>query len=284
MSKRVYAIVLEKILQQMEAGVVPWHQPWQSSACPANLVSRRPYRGINRLVLGMTGYSSRYWLSAKQATQLGGRVREGEAYYPVVFWRWMLEEDDPRRTYPTSRYYRVYNLDQCEGIAAPEDPTKPELSTIEACEELVAQYQNGPVVETGKDCAYYMPGKDKVGIPALKDFESAETYYATLLHELVHSTGHTSRLARPGLMSVERFGSQVYSQEELVAEIGAAYLCTDAGISPVTLKQSTAYIAHWLGVLRQDPKQLVHAAQQAQKAADWIKNERHNPVEDSHGN
>ena len=274
MSNKVYNVVLSKIMDQLESGVVPWRQPWQSSACPANLVSRRPYRGVNRLVLAMSGFSSRYWLSAKQISDLGGRVKDGKAFTPVVFWRWKNEEADDRPSYPTCRYYRVYNLEQCEGIEPPVEPERPTLSPIQACEALLHQYQNGPTIEASKDCAYYRPSADLVGIPDMRDFNHAEGYYATLLHELIHSTGHSSRLARPGLMSVERFGSQVYSREELVAELGAAYLCADVGIMPATIDQSASYIAGWLEPLRKDPRILIQAAQQAQKAADWIKGER----------
>lgn len=280
---KVYEIVTRQILGQLEQGVVPWSRPWKvDGLAPANLATGRAYRGINVLLLGFRAGSTPWWLTFRQAKELGGRVLRGAKSAPVVFWKWAekrkaeAETQDEKTTerIPVLRYYRVFNLDQTAGI---DEERIPRLSTeeavpVEAAEGIVAGYSDPPRVEhRAQPRACYAPASDTVTMPPREVFESATGYYSTLFHELAHSTGHVRRLGRP---SFERnhaapFGSDDYAREELVAELGAAFLCGEAGIDP-DVSNSAAYLDHWRQKLSRNPRLIVTAAQQAQKAADHI--------------
>jgi antirestriction protein ArdC len=268
----VYSIVAEQIIKQLEAGVAPWHRPW-STQIPRNLVSRREYRGINVFLLGASGYGSPYWLTFKQAKERHGHVRKGEHGSKVVFWKIGTREvqDDggatSERTSVVLRYYTVFNVEQCEGIATPE--TVRVVSPIQECERIVCQMPNPPAMEQDAR-AWYRPSTDTVGIPAHTAFNSSEEYYSTLFHELTHSTGHSKRVRRDGIEKLNTFGSESYSREELIAEMGAAMLAGVAGIERKTLANSAAYLQSWINVLKSDSRMVVSAASQAQKAADYI--------------
>ena len=268
----VYQIVTEQILKQLESGVAPWHRPWRTET-PRNLVSKREYRGINVFLLASLGYGSPYFLTFKQATELGGHVRRGEHGSKVVFWRfdkWEAEDADGQtieRTSAILRYYTVFNAEQCEGIRTPEAARA--VNPIEECERIVSAMPNPPRFEQDAR-AWYRPSTDSVGMPARNTFHSAEEYYSTLFHELTHSTGHPKRIGREGIEKLNTFGSESYSKEELVAEMGAAMLAGVAGIERRTLANSAAYLKSWMDVLRADSRMVVFAASQAQKAADYI--------------
>jgi len=268
----VYQIVTEQIIRQLEQGVAPWRKPW-NVAHPAKLVSKRGYRGINVLLLAIRGYGSPYWLTYKQATELGGHVRRGEHGTKVVFWKLDKHETETpdgetvEKTSALLRYYTVFNVEQCEGIKSPQ-PSRT-VNPIEECERIVSAMPNPPRFEQDFR-AWYRPSTDSVGMPARGSFDSATSYYSTLFHELTHSTGHASRVGREGIERLEHFGSETYSKEELVAEIGAAMLCGVAGIAPQTLENSAAYLQSWLRVLKSDARMVVTAASAAQKAADYI--------------
>jgi antirestriction protein ArdC len=280
MKKDVYQIVTDRIIQLLAAGTVPWHQPWKSSTqWPQNLVSRRVYRGINVFLLSAARYASPYWLTFRQAQTLGGRVKKGEHAFPVVFWKIFREEgdtDEPRRI-PFLRYYSVFNVAQCEGINAPVIPVEgnPTFEPIARCEEVVSNMPKRPVIDHAGGRACYQPSLDTVTMPDAKLFESSEGYYATLFHELVHATGHLSRLNRKEVAEPSRFGSDPYSREELVAEMGAAFLCGHCEVENMTVDQSASYIQSWLERLKDDRKLVVLAAAQAQKACDFILNVKH---------
>jgi antirestriction protein ArdC len=277
----VYQIVTDKIVSMLEAGVVPWRRPWSSGGLPRNLVSKKPYRGINYFMLSASKYISPFWLTMRQANELGGSVRKGEQSTVVVFWK--VDEkpdqaatgaDDKIRRRFLLRYYRVFNLEQCELPAGVLDQL-PKIEThehdpIAAVEMLVANMPQRPDLQTAGSKAFYSSLSDRVTMPPRELFTSAEEYYATLLHELTHSTGHPGRLARDTITEAAPFGSAVYSKEECVAEMGSAYLCAEAGISAPVIANQAAYVAGWLKQLRDDRKLLVHAAAQAQKAADFI--------------
>jgi antirestriction protein ArdC len=210
----------------------------------------------------------------RQAKQRGGHVRQGEHGAPVVFWKWHDLEDrdsgEPKRV-PVLRYYTVFNVQQCESVAAPAVAApEREHSPIVAAERIVADMHEPPIIRPGMAGACYSPLEDVVSMPRPEVFDSGEAYYATLFHELTHSTGHTSRLDRGLGEQLAPFGSPDYSREELVAEMGAAFLCGEAGILEPQLPQSAAYIAGWLQRLRNDRRLVVNAAAQGQKAADWI--------------
>jgi antirestriction protein ArdC len=268
----VYSIVTEQILKQIESGVAPWHRPW-TTEIPKNVASGRAYRGINVFLLASNGYGSAYWLTFKQATERGGHVRKGEHGTKIVFWKIGTREtedadgDTIERKSILLRYYTVFNVEQCEGTAAPI--SSPVVNPIEECERIVRQMPNPPAMEQDGR-AWYRPSTDTVGMPSRNAFNSAEEYYSTLFHELTHSTGHTKRVGRDGIEKLNTFGSESYSKEELIAEMGAAMLSGIAGIERKTLSNSAAYLKSWIDVLKSDARMVVSAASQAQKAADYI--------------
>jgi len=281
MALDVYQRINALILEQLENCTVPWHKPWSygEAGAPQNLVSRKAYRGINTFLLACQPHESPFWLTYRQAKELGGHVRKGEKSAPVVFWKW-LEKPDPEtgeaKRIPLLRYYSVFNSSQCE-IPAEKVPeltgaADNDFAPIAKCEHLVELMPNPPSVLHDAAAAYYLPATDSVHLPMCQRFDSPEAYYATLFHELTHASGHESRLNRPGITDVAAFASRSYSKEELIAEMGAAYLCGHTGIENETLDNSAAYIAGWLRRLRNDKKLVVHAAASAQKAADFVSN------------
>jgi antirestriction protein ArdC len=268
-----YARLTDAILQRLTDGVVPWHRPW-TAGVPRNLVSRQPYRGINVWLTVSAGFASPYWLTLKQANALGGRIQPGARGTPVVFWQWLEVEDEgaepqPRRR-PLLRTYTVFNLEQTTGIDAPGDPDTPASQPLARCDAIVASMPRRPRIQHGAARAAYAPRLDVIHMPYPAWFDTPEAYYATLFHELTHSTGHASRLNRATLTEPCPFGSPTYSKEELVAEMGAAFLCGVCGIENRTVDHSAAYIASWLRVLAQDLRMVILAAAQAQRAADYI--------------
>ena len=241
-------------------------------------MSGKPYRGINVFLLASQGYESRYWLTFNQANKLGGHVKKGEHSSLVTFWHMGEEkvirdaDGNERKSRPfLLRFYRVFNVCQTEGIAEKLGlgKTGHRAASIEQCETIVSGMPNRPATEQS-DRAWYRPSTDTVGMPARGLFNSSEEYYSTLFHELTHSTGHASRLGREGIEQLNTFGSERYSKEELVAEMGAAMLCGLTGLTPKTLENSAAYLQSWLGVLKSDSRMVVTAASAAQKAVDYI--------------
>jgi len=271
----VYDIVTERILTVLETGVVPWRKPWRTLP-PANLLSKKHYRGINYFLLSLAGYGSQYWLTYRQAAALGGNVRKGEHGSKIVFWK--LEKcetetadgETEERQSAFLRYYTVFNLEQTEGLKAllALPPARP----IESAEAIVAGMPNPPAFEQDFRAAY-VPSIDTVTMPSRTAFDSQAEYYSTLFHELTHSTGHAKRLAREGFDKPQMFGSESYSREELVAEMGSAMLCGVAGIEQATTANSAAYLKTWIARLKSDSKLIVSAASAAQKAADYIREE-----------
>jgi len=276
-----YQLITDHIVALLEAGTVPWHRPWDAAVgAPRNLVSTHPYRGVNVFVLGSQRFTSPWWLSfPKQVNDLGGRLRAGEKVSYVVFWkpleRTQAHEDgtEDTRRIPLLRYYKVVNALQCTGITTPEaSETAPrEHAPLAACAALVATMPQRPTLHHGHTQASYWPREDAVYLPNPERFESPEAYYSTLYHELTHATGHASRLNRATLKDMVRFGDTNYSREELVAEMGAAFLCGVTGIAHTTIANSVSYLDGWLRALRADTKLLVIAAAQAQRAADCIR-------------
>lgn len=278
----VYEMITDRILKALENGTVPWQKPWKSAGSagvPANLKSKKAYRGINIFVLALQGFSSRYWLTFKQAKDLGGFIRKGESGTPVVFWKWIEKtkkdsngEEEVVGRYPILRYYTVFNLDQIEGIDDPDvgEIADGDFDPIEACEAVVAGMPNAPEIRHGQPRAFYRPSEDFVNMPKTELFDEPAEYYCTLFHELAHSTGHESRLNRETLVDMVAFGDTNYSKEELVAEMTAAFLCGVSGVENKTIDNSAAYIDGWRKKLSDDKKMVVCAAAAAQKAADYI--------------
>ncbi|MGH7781585.1 MAG: ArdC family protein [Candidatus Binataceae bacterium] len=283
----IYAMVTDKIINLLENGVVPWRRPWTSTGLPRNLVSKKPYRGVNVFLLSASKYVSPFWLTMRQANELGGHIRKGEESTAIVCWKIEdakaspedldadeSEEKTCRRF--LLRFYRVWNLEQCELPQAVLDKL-PKIEThqhdpIEAVEKIIAGMPNRPEIMRGGSKAYYSPLTDRITLPPRELFISAEEEAATETHELIHASGSEKRLAREGICEAAPFGSPVYSKEELCAELGAAYLCAEAGISNAVIANQAAYLAGWLKSLRADRTLLIHAAAQAQKAADFILN------------
>jgi antirestriction protein ArdC len=274
----VYDIVTEKIIAQLQQGVAPWRKPWRSLP-PCNLISGKEYRGINPFLLVPQGYGSRYWLTFNQANKLGGRIRKGQHSSIVTFWNIGEEklitasDGRTRKSKPfLLRYYNVFNLEQTENIADKLGigNQSARVADIPACDGLLANMPNRPAFEQSH-AAWYRPATDTIGMPAKILFPNVEEFYSTYFHELTHSTGHASRVGREGIEKIENFGSESYSREELVAEMGAAMLCGITGISPATIPNSAAYLSHWIQRLRGDSKLIIAAASQAQKAADYIR-------------
>lgn len=279
----VYEIITQRIIEQLEKGTVPWRKPWNTlDDYPRNLQSGHKYRGINVFLLNALGYESPYFLTFRQAQERGGRVRAGQKGCPIVFWKWNWQPKSPQEqsndstdattpNVPVLRYYTVFNVAQCEGIEAPATiQTERMHEPLKAAEDIVSSMPYAPAMEWGGRQACYSPSLDRVSMPRPELFVSQSAYYATLFHELVHSTGHSSRLDRKLDKLLLPFGSADYSREELVAEMGAAFLCGAAGILDARIDQSAAYIKGWLERLRDDPRLVVIAAAQAQKAADFI--------------
>lgn len=271
-----YALVTDRILEALEQGIVPWHRPWKVSGV-RSLSTGKAYQGVNVWTLTATaalrGYSSPWWGTYKQIAERGGNVRKGEKATPVVFWKWIEKKNESGEVtdrIPLLRYFSVFNLDQCDGLEAPDaDAETLEHDPIEAAERIQAEMQKRPTVQHGGDSAHYVPALDIVQMPYMRQFDTAEHYYGTLFHELVHATGHSSRLNRKGIEASAPFGTPEYSREELIAEMGAAFLCGLSGLEP-NIQHHAGYIGSWLKVLQNDRKMVVQAAAAAQKAANYI--------------
>ena len=278
MKLTLYESITLKIIQSLETGIVPWKKPWHSTASlPVSLATGKPYRGINSFLLGLAPYTDHRWITFRQVQERGGSIKSSEKATMVVFWKFWeppSDTDEPVKRIPVLRYFHVFNVEQCEGLNVPAlykpDPF-PEQQRIERAELLIRSMPNPPTISEGGNAAWYRPSDDHVQMPPLRSFESAETYYATLTHELGHATGHESRLNRKEVTGSIRFGSGAYGKEELVAELTSAFCCATVGLDNSLIANSASYINGWLKVLKCDPKAVVIAAAQAQKAADYIR-------------
>ena len=276
----VYEMVTNRIIELLEAGTVPWQKPWTETGVPMNLISKRHYRGINLWLLLSLNYERNLFLTWDQLKKIGGSVNKDEHGHIVVFWKNVKkqpEESDEKgnaKTIPMLRYYKVFNIEQCRDI--PKDLI-PELFKGEnhpsvECEAILHTMPDCPVIIFQGKKAYYDVSRDHIVLPQMKSFKTSESYYSTLFHELVHSTGAEKRLGRKTLTEMAEFGSEPYSIEELIAELGAAYLCSFTGLLDKGIQNSAAYIQGWLEKLRNDKRFIVSASGQAQKAVDCILN------------
>ncbi len=277
----VYDLINARIIELLSQQLIPWHRPWNTqSNYPKNLVSKKPYRGINVWLTACHNYSSPYWVTFKQATELGGHVRKGMKSTPVIYFQ-MLDkvdttEEGANGKIPLLRYYSVFNSEQCEGITVPDPITSASIfDPIQKSETIIACMPAKPLIQHLGNKATYNVRTDTVTLPPPAAFAVAEEYYCTAYHELIHSTMAEHRLNRKASVQLHKFGDEEYSKEELVAEMGASFLCGHSGIENTTIENSAAYLAGWLKALKGDRTLLVHAAALAQKAADYILNITH---------
>lgn len=269
-----YQQITDQIIKQLEQGVAVWNKPW-SCKMPKNIKSQNEYRGINILLLATQGYASPFWMTYRQALSIGGHVRAGEKGTHIAFWKIGEYGKENKETGEVEnhtsvllRTYTVFNLAQCDGIEGFDSERI--VNPIAECESLVAAMPNPPRREQS-DRAWYRPATDSVGMPPINSFTGAPEFYSTLFHELTHSTGHVSRVGRDGIENLNTFGSESYSKEELIAELGAAMLAGVCGIEKHTLDNSAAYLNAWIQRLKSDSRLIVSAASAAQKAADYIR-------------
>ncbi len=281
----LYSEITDKIIAELEAGRVPWVQPWGTTAAkaplglPKNASTDRQYSGINVLLLWGAvierGFSGQSWLTFRQALSLGGNIRKGERGTTVVYADRFVPEDEKRRARETGedaqaipflKRFTVFNTDQCENL--PEDvatgaPPVPAGLIEPRVEALIAA--TGTDFHIGGNRAFYVPAHDYVQVPPPQAYFEPINWHRTALHELGHASGAPHRLNRDFSGS---FGSKKYAFEELIAEINAAFCCASLGITPTV--RHADYIGSWLEVLREDNRAIVRAASQASKAADWL--------------
>ncbi len=288
----IYQTLTDEIVSMMEKGVCPWRKPWNAiGGIPRNYRGSE-YRGANAVMLALTcmvnEWDKSIFLTFKQVQECGGNVLKGSKSTMVIFATQIVPAAYKGRESecPASekkfmmRYYRVFNIAQTENVDLPkwDIVTGKDFEPLEVCESIVENMPLIPTITHSGAVACYSPSKDKVTMPAKKSFESAEAYYRTLFHELSHSTGHESRLARKDFAN--GFGSDLYAFEELVAELSACFLCGHAGIADTTKEQSASYLVTWLKTFKSDTKFFFRAAALAQKSADFILAKKFEKVED----
>lgn len=281
----VYQRVTNTIIADLEQGIRTWMKPWSAkhAAGPITRPLRHngeAYRGINILMLWVAaleiGYTAPFWMTYRQARELGGQVRKGEKGSLIVYAdRITRSEESPEgeqveREIPFLKGYTVFNVEQIEGLpthyyAKAADPL-PESERIGRVNSFIGAV--GATIKHGGNRAYYAPTTDYVQLPPFEAFKDKESYYATALHELTHWTGHRDRLARD--FGAVRFGDEGYAREELVAELASAFLCVDLAITPAIRDDHSAYIANWLKILQGDKRAIFQAAAHAQRAADYL--------------
>jgi antirestriction protein ArdC len=276
----VFDIISSRIIIALEEGEIPWIRPWVTvDGSARSRITGKPYSLLNQMLLS---HGSGEYATSRQWAALGGSIKKEEKPEIIVFWKWPdqkrdeqeNEDQEKKRERPVLKYYRVYHISQIEGVAPSDQRIRLyNHNPIEQAETLLRGYvkREGIKLETGlSNEAYYSPGRDVIHIPDMMQFEYVEGYYSTYLHEAIHSTGHSRRLNRKGLQNVE-FGSEKYSFEELVAEIGSLALTSQLGIlTDRSSLNSTGYCQNWAKVLRNDKKMIVFAASQAEKAVRFI--------------
>ncbi|MFT4687356.1 MAG: antirestriction protein ArdC [Bdellovibrionota bacterium] len=290
----LYQVVTDKVIALLEAGTVPWQRSWNQYGLARNYATGHVYTGINAFLLNFfPSFDVPFYLTYKQAQALGGQVRKGAKAETVYFFKTLYKDADGKnlkpaqvtkrgagdkfvKAIPMPRTFHLFNIADVDGIdfdipELKENPSAP----IEACDNFMASLQAVPeVCHDDLNHAYYTPKADRINMPPLPRFHSPEAYYKTLFHETTHSTGHDSRLSRPGITlpkEQRKPGSETHAQEELIAELGAVYLCHHAGITRQPLQENAAaYIDGYLGLLKNDKRFLFQASSQAQKAVNFL--------------
>lgn len=267
--------ITQIVIDALKKGTIPWRRPWRALGEPRNFVSNRPYRGVNWFVAMLSGYADPRFMTYKQATARGWRVRRGEHGIPIVFYSFFesnteFDSKGKPKKIPFLRHFTVFNVSQIDGDIPKLDmtPNADAATPIDCCEAVVENMPLCPPIQWDQNKAFYSPSTDSIGMPPRDLFDSAEEVYSTLFHELVHATGHKDRIGRNLESWSMKTGS--YAREELIAEMGAAMLCHHCGIDCKTLENSAAYIANWLKRLDDDHSLVIKAASAGQKAFDWI--------------
>lgn len=276
--KSVYEMVTDRIITQLEQGVIPWQKPWRFTGNLKNLaynrITKKPYSLLNQLILLHEGEYATY----KQWESIGGCVRKGEKAEIVTFWKILPvkgEETGEMTQIPLLRKYSVFHISQVDGVeAVPVEELPKPADPIPVGEKVIHDYVDGSelrLIECVSDKAFYSVTGDYINLPMKDQYDEIEEFYCTAFHEMVHSTGHEKRLKRKELYSYSGFGSEMYSKEELTAEIGSACLMESVGIeTEKCIKNSAAYIQSWLMVLQNDKRMVVSAAGKAEKAVEYI--------------
>lgn len=270
----IYAEITNRIISELEQGRIPWHKPWIANRAAVSHSTGKPYSLLNQMLLGKPGE----YVTFKQCQQEGGKVKKGAKAQIVVFWKWLEKEDEEtgeKKEIPYLQYFNVFHIDQCEGLKPKFTQEFPDVcDPDQQAEAIISDYcsREGVYVHrTESDQAYYHPSTDRIVLPLLSQFSNVAEYYSTAFHELTHSTGHKKRLDR--LEKTAFFGTEAYSKEELVAEIGAATLVNHVGLETSgSFRNSAAYIQSWLAALKDDKRMIVSAAGKAEKAVDLILN------------
>lgn len=276
----LYETITQKVIDSLEKGVIPWAKSWKGSGLPMNFKTGYKYKGVNLLLLALSGFSVPYFLTFKQAQELGGKVKRGSEATLVIFWSWhektkTVDGKDEVSTFPVLKYYHVFNISQTEGIDyEAKFEQMDSFNPIAICDEIILGYKDSPAIEHNEQRAYYHTEKDLINMPSKKSFRSEEDYYKTLFHECVHSSGHKNRLNRdiPAILS----NRSEYSKEEVIAELGATFLCGHAHIEPNLIEDSASYIDFWLKQLKQDKKFVFSVASHSQKAVEYILGQTNN--------
>jgi antirestriction protein ArdC len=264
-----YATITDRVIKSIEAGVIPWQKPWSSKTWPTNAYTHRGYSGCNVFLLGMSSFPSRWWVGYSQAQHMGTCVKRGEKGTQIIRWRPITKKDDNGRDVTVGLApitLTVFNLSQCD-MDWENYESREDFVSLTTAEDILNGYKDRPAIEYGNSMAAYHPVWDKVIMPNRDDFRSPAHFYSTLFHELTHSTGHESRLKRD---IRNHFGSYDYSREELVAEMGACFLASEAGIMDQTFNNTVGYIQSWLKALKNDKTLFVRASNAAQKATNYV--------------
>jgi len=296
-TENVCSTITEKMIELLKSGYIPWRKPWGcdskgNALTHRNMVSNEPYKGINTMITTMAamsnGYKSAYWLTFKQAKDLGGFVKSGSKGTTIYKWNRITVQKKDEKGNPmfddkgmpiissffshVPMTFTIFNIEQIEGIKIPDIEVieKTEIVKNEICENIIKNFSACPSVNFGGASASYSPNLDRINMPNIENFGNTSEFYSTFFHEIVHSTGHKTRLNRDGITKFDGFGSHQYSKEELIAEMGASFLSAHAGIIDDTLTNSAGYIQSWIKSLNNDPTMVLDASRKAQKAFNLI--------------
>ena len=277
MKKSVYEIITERIIEQLENGVIPWQKPWTGTHSGAyNRISNKPYSLLNQMILKHGGEYATF----KQWSDLGGKIRKGEKSEVVTFWKIQPYEEENENGEKVIKQIPLlrFHISQVDGVEPKEQLKISNLEPIEEAEKIKTDYMNREhlkIFEKVTNDAFYLPIQDYIQVPCKEQYQDIEEFYSTLFHEMIHSTGHKSRLNRSDMQEIVRYGSEKYSKEELTAELGSAMIINILGIeTEKSFKNSSGYIQDWLQVLKNDNKFIVSASSRAEKAVKYILNEQ----------